>query len=826
MLEVLLTAVPALCWLLCRVVQLLQQPLETLFQKLNIDIPHSPQVTVDCLGRNDVVLHWDLESAPDENIYYVVLVNGREAATLAGRSIKVCGLELGKMYQLRVLAVNATSNFRAQSMAIFVTTKGLLEGVEWEMRSTLVNKTEGGEVAKDLIAVEEVEKIEDFGILHNQLVAYQLELQRVIADMAAFNGSQQAEMLELAKSYDEYKEMLSEEHEIRGKKDLDVKTLEKKKDTLTFEKLKLSKQLRNQHSHKTIHESSLAELKSRVAKLEEKKHHVLNTASLEKSRVDAQVDRLHGEIAELKSQLISLESQSKQLNIEKKELAHVASNLRPLVEQFTVFNSQPAAPGGDLSPNGSLTSLNSASFEVFTRDSLLTKGGAELLRKLTVLRPEWEAEINKEFELLTSLELLWKSAYRAAIRKFVLLHNSVEQARAAANPGYQPQKLTEYQASVEFGGFSNALSKPRIPKVYTFVDENSSPAVESPRSGAVSPPPEKATTPLYGRVYENLHDNNLGSLGIDSANITNKDFSEIHPSNRDTFDQNPVNREYQMSQSNSLNVPLMSSTSSIGRNYNGGMSQAALSQASLGGQNSLNPHYNVPLEPTASGSLIHASFLGNQLNTSDSLQGFLFPLQPSLLQGMQQDTHNLQHPLQDSLHGGLNQQSNMQQMPYLSNLSYDDQMYGRSPTPDNPPYAQLQVSSMWNTHGNTGGSGTNASTSSYMGNMHYPKQLSLSPRPGAVELSPSLSILPPQTELLDSLMLSNPQLQPSALSSNLSLNIWLDRLGAGLGGHNRALSGGNHIWRHDVQSGGMAPDFQPFNVDKKREPDADDIQLL
>lgn len=805
MLEVLLTAGPALCWLLCRLYQILQTPLEALFKKLSIDIPHAPKITIDQLQKNQVVLHWDTEEW-QENVYFVVLVNVREAASLAGKLICLQGLEASKMYLIEVLAVNAATNFRSQSGAIYVTTMDVecdFEGDTWSVTPWMARDEKHSDEYKMSreAALSDAEK----GLLE-QIRHNQIELYKTRAEVAEISSSQQREVLQLLAAFEEYKYMLSEEHEQRGRKDLDVKTLEKKKDSLTFEKLKLSKQLRNHKSHKLIHKASLAELRSRVAKLEEKKQHVLNLADLEKARVKSSVDQLHKDIAGLKDDLAEFENQAKLLNSDRKELAHQVNVLKPLVDQFTVFNPQPT---GETSPNGSQVSLT-AVFEVFTRDSLLTKGGAELLKKITSLQPDWDADINREFEALTALELSWKNAYRNVIRKFVQVHNNAEMTRAAATPGYVPQKITEYQASVEFGGFSNALPKLRPPKVYTFVDENS-PAPESPASNPVSPPlpDSEKMPPFFNRVNE--EDNNLSSLGSEPMN---RDFSD----RRDLPDIN-VSRDYPMAQGQSLNMPLMASSSSLaqtqslnlniqpqplGYGHQQSFSQSSLPQSHVGA----NLNHSVPLEPTPSGTLIQASLLGNHTQNQDSLLNFLFPLPNNLLPGIQDRSH-LPGNLQDSL------QPNLQ--PFLSGLPYEDQMYGmRSPTPDPPAFNQQPLPSLWNTNP--------ANNSSNFMNQRFPNQMSLSPGPMNVELSPSQSVVSQSGDtLLDTLLLSNNPLLPQ---SSLQLNIWLDRLNPGLGSHNRALSGGNHIWRNDVHNGTISPDFQPFQSRRKEGDEADDIQLL
>lgn len=826
MLEVLLTVVPAFLWLFMRCYQLFQTPLEKLFKKLNIEIPYIPQVTVDSLGESHVVLHWDVESAAEEHMYYVVLLNGRETATLAGKAIKLCGLHPNHMYLVRVIAVNAQTNFRSQSLEILVTTtdsKAFAElelrknDPEWSVRSWTSDLDETTE--KSLLSMgcppQNLSEITDEQLLRDYGKAVRLELHKTHLDIAAANAVQKTEMLLLVRSFEEYKDLLSEEQEHRGKKDLDVKELEKRKDLLTFEKLKLSKQLKNHHSHKNIHMSNLAELRSRIAKLEEKKHHALNTAKLEKSRVDATVEQLHKDISALKDQVAELENHSKQLNTERKDLAHQITVLKPLVEQFTVFNQQPT---GESSPNASQTSLSSVVFEVFTRDSVLTKGGAELLKKLLSLRPDWEADINREAEALNALELSWKTAYRNAIRKFVLTYNNAEIARAAATPGYQPQKTTEYQASVDFGGFSNALPKSRTPKVYTFVDEGS--ASSTPDSPALDTTLQLSEAPpSYGRAMDG-YDTNMGHSNL-----------EMLPMNMESQASNALPDyslgDYPMAQSNSIQVPMMSNSNSLSYgqqpynqqfSYNNGY-QTNVSLSNLA-QNGIPQHLrqnvSVPLDNTTSGQLLHPSLLGMPMQTQDSvssyshpdaLLNFLFPLQHTLLTGMQQDQLQPSLPL------------NNLQMLFLPGISYEDQMF-RSPTPDSPPYGtamQQPLPSLWNTqatnsvqNGPSGGLGTSRP---------FQNQMPLSPRPVNVELSPSQSV---NESILDSLLLSsNSQLLQNGLGGNLSLSIWLDRLT----GHNRALSGGNHIWRNDIQSGMLSSDFQPFRKSKERE-ETEDIQLL
>lgn len=78
MIEVLLTVVPSLCWIVYRCYQLLQTPVEGLIEDLNIEIPHTPTICIDSITHTSVVIHWDIEIASDESLIYVLLINNKE----------------------------------------------------------------------------------------------------------------------------------------------------------------------------------------------------------------------------------------------------------------------------------------------------------------------------------------------------------------------------------------------------------------------------------------------------------------------------------------------------------------------------------------------------------------------------------------------------------------------------------------------------------------------------------------------------------------------------------------------------------------------------
>lgn len=547
MLEVLLTVIPSLCWMVFRCYQLLHTPAERLARQLNVDIPHTPSVCVDQLSATQLVLHWDIEILADENIFYVVLVNGKDAGTLAQTSVKLCNLEPDSLYRIQILAVNAISNFRSQSPAVYVHTLARLESRkdsqslpfsvarEVELPSSF-HESPSTNYSLDLSA-SDVVNVKDRAVLAEYLYVFQNELSRVTADIDALFDHQRQEEIRLKNELDAFKKELEEGSDVRAKKDLDVKDLEKKKDLLTFEKLKLAKQLRNYETARNIHVSKLADLRAKVAKLREKRQHVVNTSNAEKSKVDTKMDEIFDEISTNKETIASLEQRVKELNVERKDIAHLVLSLRPLVEQFITPPTIPVADGSE---------APSASAEIFTRENTLTKLGAEVLGKIYAYEPDWKLDVERELDAIEALENSWKSTFRAAIRKFLGVQHSVEAFRASQDKAYEPQKMTEYQASVEFGGFGNAIGKPPIRKKgYVFVDEGSASPSPSPEandtwnksysqfyddSGELSPPPAPAANALSAAMNSAALNsvNSVNSGSISNSTVANDFGREIY----------------------------------------------------------------------------------------------------------------------------------------------------------------------------------------------------------------------------------------------------------------------------------------------------------
>lgn len=874
MIEILLTVIPSVCWMVFRCYQLLHTPAERLARQLNVEIPHMPSVCVDQLGPTQLVLHWDIEIQPDENIFYVVLVNGKDAGTLAQTSVKLCNLEPDSLYRIEILAVNAISTFRSQSPAVYVRTQAKraakCEGKpnlpfsitkEVELPSSF-HESPSTNYSLDLSAGE-VANVTDKAVLAEYLYVFQNELSRIIRDIDKLSDHQRQEETRLRNELENYKKELEEGSDVRARKDMDVKDLEKKRDLLTFEKLKLSKQLKNYESHRNLHMNNLTELRARVSKLREKRQHVVNTSELEKSKVDSRMNTVNGEISKIKEEISLLELSVKELRNERKEISQMVQSLRPLVEQFV---TPPVIPSVTDSPNASSNSLV-ASGEIFTRESSLTRLGTEVLRKIYNYKPDWEIDINKEIEALNGVETSWKNTFRAAIRRFVTIQNSRELARANQDKSYEPKKLTEYQASVEFGGFGNAIAKNNIKKKgYVFVDEG---------SASPSPPPE-VNEAWYGN-YSQIYDDSAEVLSPPSASVLNiavaAELARYQPLHQNYTDSSgaiyggsdsiaeAMNNVY--AQGNFLEKSLLGNTY-VGQQYADSTYGHALAGHNMYRENVFTEngfgeqvYADQPYtdQPYTDQQYAEQSYVDNAYMEKTYLENTY--LENTYHDNISMNSHGLAYgdtnaysmlaqplaqPLANStsvnyLQSEMDQgmplhvqpsipQSSMQQyaQDIRQSFPYEDVYSLRSPTPES--YIQPVQNTLWN----------NQSQSNFLDSRRTFLGLSLLPSSVNLELHPlqSHNTMPgPQVSLTQPQMISQvPVPQDSGLFNSILLSsstsqipssrIWLDHPMTTSYSHNRAVSNTSQLWRNDLARGegspslGIMSDFLPFSPMKDK----------
>lgn len=77
---------------------------------------------IDSISETSIIIHWDIEVKYDENLYYVIVINEQEAATLTSTSCKLNNLSPHQLYRLEIIAINSITNFKSQSKPVYVQT--------------------------------------------------------------------------------------------------------------------------------------------------------------------------------------------------------------------------------------------------------------------------------------------------------------------------------------------------------------------------------------------------------------------------------------------------------------------------------------------------------------------------------------------------------------------------------------------------------------------------------------------------------------------------------------------------------------------------------
>lgn len=476
MIEVLLTVIPSICWLLYRFYLILKTPVEKLIEDLNIEIPHTPILCIDSISETSIIIHWDIEVKYDENLYYVIVINEQEAATLTSTSCKLNNLSPHQLYRLEIIAINSITNFKSQSKPVYVQTcdpnnldeKVNIDTLESSVKESIDTTQISDDYTLESITIDQIKTIKDASLLNAYVMKFQNELTKINLEYKQYQSSVTPELENLQRELCLYKHELDEETDNKLKKDNDVRTLEKCKDKLTFKKSKLITQLNTLKNSLALFNTKAQERETQIKKLRDRNAQALASEEQDKSKFKEEIVTIRQQIDQYKADIEKIEENLKNLVIERKELISILNQLKPLVEIFNQSgnsNTPPDATGQQQTlqqqnSGGNNNSANNAS--IFNKDGSLTKQAFDAIVKILQLIPAWQDEIMHEINQYQEFEQQWKEAFRSEIKKFVSIHQALELARMNLDKNYQPVKMTEYQASIEFGGFSNALPKPKF----------------------------------------------------------------------------------------------------------------------------------------------------------------------------------------------------------------------------------------------------------------------------------------------------------------------------------------------------------------------------
>ncbi|KAG5421213.1 hypothetical protein I9W82_000303 [Candida metapsilosis] len=463
MLEVLITIIPSICWLLYHFYTILQTPVEKIIEDLNIEIPHIPNICIDSVNEVSIVIHWDIEVKSDENLYYIIVINGQEVATLTSTSCKLNNLEPKQVYTVEVVASNTITNFKSKSRPVYVETLSKEDVKQFLENNDHLEPISGdvGDENLNAITIEQIKDIDDPKLVNSYLVKAQSELAKCNSEYKNFQSIVKEEQRTLQKELNFYKAEYEEETNSRNKKDHDVKSLEKVKNSLSFKKSKLLSQLNNINSSLAIYRTKFQENDIKITKLKERNSHISELETQSKMNIDDEMEKINQQLQNDKRQYETVEESLKSLTAEKKDAVALMNKLKPLLDQFNNLAAESSATSSP-GPNGSSTSLHSLNASIFNKDGSLTKNSFDALLKIFQLIPSWQDEIMSEINNYQEIENQWKSAFKTEVKNFVAIHQALEIAKLNKDDSYQPVKLNEYQASIEFGGYANALPKPRF----------------------------------------------------------------------------------------------------------------------------------------------------------------------------------------------------------------------------------------------------------------------------------------------------------------------------------------------------------------------------
>ncbi|CEN62872.1 Putative Fibronectin type III domain protein [Aspergillus calidoustus] len=116
----------ALSWLLYRAWQVCQTPNEVLIEKLGLDIPPPPEVTLEEITAREIRIAWKQPEFHNSIHKHIIQVNGAKVgeSKRAETAVEIQNLIPGSIYHICVLSISA-ANFHTPSAVIHVRTKSL-----------------------------------------------------------------------------------------------------------------------------------------------------------------------------------------------------------------------------------------------------------------------------------------------------------------------------------------------------------------------------------------------------------------------------------------------------------------------------------------------------------------------------------------------------------------------------------------------------------------------------------------------------------------------------------------------------------------------------
>lgn len=437
MLELLLTVVPSACWLLYRCFQLLKTPIEEIVEELNINIPFIPTICVDAITNDSVVIHWDIQTRIEENLIFLLLVNKKEVATVSSTSCKFNDLLEDKLYQIQVIAINPITNFRSQSAAIFIETlpqgDGLDELEVFEQEGNPVTKCDAEDIDLSRVSSDEIKMMDDENVLNKYLNYFQCQFKMVKNEFIQYTQSNVEEINHLQTQLKHLQTVYEEKVNGQHKKIAVVKDYQKIKEDLLHQKTKLVHQLENVKNFVNTNETDLQNLYDELDNLKLRKLQLEDNFDTEEYQIQHEINGIKLEINTLKQTNSEKDDLLKSFKSRKKQVTKTLDSLKVLVDDF----------------NDSC----------FNKDHSINQKGLDILDSLFTVMPQWQQEILQEVNKLNEFNNAWRMSFRNELKNYVNVQHNLETLKTSLDPNYTPNYYNEYNASIQFGGYNNALPK-------------------------------------------------------------------------------------------------------------------------------------------------------------------------------------------------------------------------------------------------------------------------------------------------------------------------------------------------------------------------------
>lgn len=545
MIEVLITLIPSIIWLVYRCIKVLRAPTDDIIHDLNIDIPHIPNICIDSISSNSITIHWDIKINNDEQLNYIVIVNNQEAATLSSTNCQFNDLNPDTIYQFQIIAVNLINNFKSQSNPIFVETTSeneseivlkefnnnddIVEDIE-KFKTNLINHNiSDDDISHKDISIDSISQITDEKSLDKLLKLSQYKLLLVFNEFRNQQVSIDEEIKKINKNYESLNSDLKDSNQVINLSLSNFKEKQKKKEDVMLIKNKFVDQLVELKRTYQTKLKRFEHLQDELNSLQKEKDKIELKKFNEKDEINNEINEIKLEISNIKQEIHKNEISLKNSKNNKKQINNYWEFLKKLVEPWQKE-------------------------KVFNDDNSINNKGLDILNNI-ISNTTWSSEIQSDLNELNRLDNAWRNSFKVEIKNYVTNFRDLETLKCQRDKSYVPKIIDEYDASIEFGGESNKLFKKR--KI-----RNRSKSQTLSSSSSSSPGPNQSMNNIqdfYGDIYnedpQNQHQPPLISVQLGhslSSPPPIQPLSQINPAQNQfaqsmlsTHSQNQYPTQYQ-----------------------------------------------------------------------------------------------------------------------------------------------------------------------------------------------------------------------------------------------------------------------------------------